>query len=57
MHDVIERDIHGPDHKKQALASAVRVVGHDEVGASVGSQREPVGEEPSTLRLGVFLTA
>ena len=53
MHTEIEREIHGPDHKRQALRSAVRVVAEpDEAGVSEGPQREPVGRESSGATAG-----
>jgi hypothetical protein len=52
MHDAIEREIHGPDHKRQALLSAVRVSEPDEAGVSEGPQREPVGRDSSGSTAG-----
>jgi len=52
MHDSIEREIHGPGHKRQALLNAAEVSGRDKPGVGLGSQSAPVGRNPSGATAG-----
>ena len=52
MHDAIERKVHGPDHKRQALLNAAEVSGREEPSVSLGSQSAPVGRDPSGATAG-----